>query len=99
VLIKHDSDLKLKISGDLERAVKFAALLPDVVCEVIEQGFLKAERLFGLSDEIDALVLQWSSLSPEDRTDVETAASLGRELLALVRTAVRAAPPADADAF
>ena len=85
VLIKHDGDLKGKISGDLERAVKFAKLLPEVSCEVIEQAFQKAERLSGLSDEIDALVLQWSSLTPEDRTDVDAVSSLGRELLELVR--------------
>ncbi|MEO6775849.1 MAG: hypothetical protein ABI467_23010 [Kofleriaceae bacterium] len=99
VLIKHDTDLKAKIAGDLDRAVKFAALLPEVVCDVFEQAFVKAERLFGLSDEIDGLVLQWSSLSPEDRADVELATVLGRQLLELVRTAARAAPPIDGDSF
>lgn len=99
VLIKHDTDLKTKITGDLDRAVKFAALLPDVVCEVIEQAFLKAERLYGLSDEIDALVLQWSSLTPDDRVDVETAAGLGRELVELVRPPRAMAPPIDGDSF
>ncbi|MES1158151.1 MAG: hypothetical protein ABUL67_03525, partial [Haliangium ochraceum] len=99
VLIKHDTDLKTKITGDLERAVKFAALLPEVACEVIEQAFVMAERLCGLSDEIDGLVLQWSSLTPEDRTDVEQAAGLGRELLELVRPRTVAAPPAGEDVF
>lgn len=93
VLIKHDTDLKAKISGDLERAVKFAKLLPEVSCEVIEQAFVKAERLTGLNDEIDGLVLQWSSLSPDDRVDVELAAELGRSLLELVRPPPVAAPP------
>jgi hypothetical protein len=95
VLIKHDTDLKAKIAGDLERALKFAALLPEVGCEVIEQGFVKAERLSGLSDEIDALVLQWSALTAEDRADVEQATALGRELLELVRPAPRAASRED----
>ena len=99
VLIKHDTDLKGKISGDLERAVKFAAVLPEVACEVIEQAFVKAERLLGLNDEIDGLVLQWSSLEAEDRTDVEHVAALGRQLLDLVRPAPRAAPPVDGDSF
>ncbi len=99
VLIKHDTDLKGKITGDLERAVKFAKLLPEVVCDVIEQAFAKAERLSGLSDEIDGLVLQWSSLSPEDRTDVDTAASLGKQLLELVRPAPKAAMPEGPDIF
>lgn len=48
VLVKHDTDLKAKIASDLERALKFAAVLPDVVCEVIEQAFVKGERLFAL---------------------------------------------------
>jgi hypothetical protein len=90
VLVKHDIDLKHKITGDLERAVKFAALLPEVASEVIEQAFVKAERLFGLSDEIDGVVLQWSSLSAEDRTDVEQATTLGRQLLELCRSGHRA---------
>ena len=99
VLIKHDTDLKAKIAGDLERAVKFAALLPEVACEVIEQAFVKAERLCGLSDEIDALVLQWSSLTTEDRADVEQAAALGRELLELVRPPPVPTAPAGEDIF
>jgi hypothetical protein len=99
VLIKHDTDLKAKITGDLDRAVKFAKVLPEVVCDVIEQAFVKAERLSGLSDEIDGLVLQWSSLSAEDRTDVDTAAGLGRQLLELVRPPRRAPSVPDADVF
>jgi hypothetical protein len=98
VLIKHDTDLKAKIAGDLERAVKFAALLPEVACDVIEQGFVKAERLFGLSDEIDGLVLQWSSLTAEDRGDAEHMVELGRQLLELVRPR-RASSSGDEDAF
>jgi hypothetical protein len=99
VLIKHDTDLKAKITGDLERAVKFAKVLPEVSCEVIEQAFIKAERLSGLSDEIDGLVLQWSALTPDDRVDVETAADLGRQLLELIRPPARGAPSMDADSF
>lgn len=95
VLIKHDTDLKEKISGDLQRAVKFAKLLPEVACEVIEQAFVKAERLSGLSDEIDSLVMQWSSLSADDRRDVEVAAGLGGSLLDLVRPAPVATPSGD----
>jgi hypothetical protein len=99
VLIKHDTDLKAKIASDLDRAVKFAALLPEVVCDVIEQAFVRAERLSGLSDEIDGVVLQWSSLTAEDRADVEQAEALGRQLLDLVRPAPRATPPEGADVF
>jgi hypothetical protein len=99
VLIKHDTDLRTKIAGDLERAVKFAALLPEVSCEVIEQAFVKGERLSGLNDQIDAVVLQWSSLTAEQRTDVQHAVPLGRQLLDLVRVAPAMPPPAGRDAF
>jgi hypothetical protein len=85
VLIKHDTDLKTKISADLDRALKFAAILPDVVCEVIEQGFVKAERLTGLNDQIDELVLQWSLLTADDRADPDQAIDYGRQLFELVR--------------
>jgi hypothetical protein len=87
VLIKHDNDLKTKITGDLDRALKFAALLPEIACEVIEQAFIKGERLCGLADQIDALVLQWSSMTAEERADVDNAVELGRQLLELVRPA------------
>jgi hypothetical protein len=99
VLIKHDSDLKAKISGDLERAVKFAALLPEVGCEVIAQAFVKGERLYGLNDQVDALVLQWSSLTADERLDVDQAVSLGRELLELVRPPPVPAAPEGEDVF
>jgi hypothetical protein len=99
VLIKHDADLKAKIADDLARAIKFASLLPEVACEVIEQGFVKAERLSGLSDQIDGLVLQWSALTADERADVQEAVALGRELLDLVRPAPTAAAPEGGDFF
>ncbi len=99
VLIKHDTDLKAKISGDLERAVKFAKLLPEVACDVIEQAYVKAERLSGLSDEVDGLVLQWSSLATEDRADVDHVVVLGRQLLELVRPPPTSASSASGDMF
>lgn len=99
VLIKHDTDLRTKIAGDLERAVKFAALLPEVACEVIEQAFVMGERLWGLNDQIDALVLQWSSLTEEQRADPPHAVPLARQLLDLVRLAPAPPPPADGDVF
>jgi hypothetical protein len=99
VLIKHDTDLKGKISADLERAVKFAKVLPDVVVDVIEQAFVKAERLSGLSDEIDGLVLQWGLMSPDDRADLEVGVDLARQLLELVRPPARAPSPSSEDVF
>jgi hypothetical protein len=99
VLIKHDTDLRSKIAGDLERAVKYAGLMPEVACEVIEQAFVKGERLLGLNDHIDALVSQWSSLDADQRADVQQAVALGRQLLDLVRPPPPPAPPDDPDAF
>jgi hypothetical protein len=84
VLLKHDSDLRTKIAGDLVRALKFATVLPDVVCEVIEQAFVKAERLSGLNDEIDQIVQRWSALPAHDRADLDQAIDLGRRLLDIV---------------
>jgi hypothetical protein len=66
---------------------------------VIEQAFVKGERLLGLNDHIDALVQQWSTLTEEQRADVEHIVPLGRQLLELVRPAPRPPPPADGDAF
>lgn len=85
VLIKHDTDLKAKITGDLERAVRFAAVLPDVVAEVIEQAFVKGERLSGLSDAIDDVVRAWEALGPDERADVRRSVQLAKQLLELVR--------------
>jgi hypothetical protein len=99
VLIKHDTDLKTKITGDLERAVKFAALLPEVACEVIEQAYVKGERLLGLNDQIDALVTRWSALTADERADPQHTVPLGRELLDLVRPAAAPPPSMNGDAF
>ena len=99
VLIKHDTDLKNKITSDLDRALKFVAVLPDLACEVIEQAFVKGERLLGLNDPIDALVEQWSMLTPEQRADVMQAGPLGRQLLELVRPPPTPPPSAGDDMF
>ncbi|KAB2892387.1 MAG: hypothetical protein F9K40_18625 [Kofleriaceae bacterium] len=99
VLIKHDTDLRTKISADLDRAIKFVAVLPDVVCEVIEQAFVKGERLLGLNDQIDALVDEWSALTPEQRADVQCAVPLGQRLLDLVRPPPAPQAPAGEDVF
>ncbi len=99
VLIKHDTDLKAKIAAELGRAVTYAAVLPELVCEVFQESFVKAERLFGLSDQIDAIVEQWTLLPPEARTDVDAIVPLARALLELVRPPPAAAPPASGDFF
>ncbi len=99
VLIKHDTDLKAKITAELGRAVTYAAVLPELVCEVFQESFVKAERLFGLSDQIDAIVEAWSLLPLEGRADVDRILPLARALLELVRPPPAAAPPASGDFF
>lgn len=99
VLIKHDTDLKTKITADLDKALRYVAVLPDVTCEVIEQAFVKGERLLGLNDPIDALVVQYAGLSAEQRADVMHAVPLGRQLVELVRPPPAPAAPSGNDIF
>lgn len=93
VLIKHDTDLQAKITTDLERALKFAAVVPEIAIEVIQQSFVKGERLLGLNDNIDAVVQRWLELNEEQRAEIEIGVPLGRRLLELVRPAETPKPP------
>lgn len=97
VLIKHDNDLRAKIATELERALAYAELLPDVVCEAIHQCFIKADRLFGLFDDLDDLVYQWFSLSDEQRADPDQAVAMGHRLMDLLKPETLRPPPADGD--
>jgi hypothetical protein len=97
VLIKHDTDLKARVFVDLERAVAYAAVLPDLVFDVIVQAFVTAERLLGLSDQIDALVQRWTSLDDFARRDPDEVVPLARELRDLVRPPPQAAAPEGGD--
>ena len=99
VLIKHDTDLRAKIVEELDRALRYAALLPEIVCDVIEQAFVKGERLFGLNDQIDAVVIKWSSLSQDQRNDFEEVIAMARLLRDVAQPAAAPAPPADGDFF
>jgi hypothetical protein len=74
-------------------------VVPDVACEVIEQAFVKGERLLGLNDQIDALVAEWSTLTAEQRADVQQAGPLGMQLLDLVRPPPKPAAPSGDDMF
>jgi len=85
VLIKHDTDLRAKIADELDRTLKYAELLPDVVCEAVHEAFVKGDRLFGLNDQIDALVYRWSTLSEEQRNDLDQAVDMARKLHDLVK--------------
>ena len=93
VLIKHDTDLKTKIAGGsrARREVRERSC-PRSVCDVIEQAFVKAERLLGLSDQIDELVERWQKLDEAARADAAKALPLARALFDLVRPPPEAAP-------
>lgn len=99
VLIKHDTDLRAKIADELKRALAYARLLPEIVCEAIEQAFIKSERLFGLNDQIDAVVGRWSSMTEAERNNVDAVIEVARQLNELVQPTVVAAPPDDTDFF
>lgn len=99
VLIKHDTDLRAKMATELERAVAYAQLLPDVVCEAIHQAFVKGERLFGLDDQLDSLVYKWSSFSEQRRNDVDAAVAMAQQLLSLVRPTPRPSSSGGGDFF
>jgi hypothetical protein len=98
VLIKHDTDLKAKISAELERALAYAKVLPDLVCEVIVEAFVLAERLLGLNDQIDVIVERWSTLGEYGRSDPDEVIPLARALSDLVRP-LPSAPSAGGDDF
>jgi len=98
VLIKHDTDLKSKISAEIERALTYAKLLPDLICEVIVEAFVLADRLRGLNDQIDAIVERWSLLGEHGRSDPDEVIPLARALSDLVRP-LPSAPLAGGDDF
>jgi hypothetical protein len=99
VLIKHDSDVKAKVTSELERALAYATVMPSLVCDVIIEAFAKAERLLGLNDALDDVLGRWQKLAPEAREDVAEAVPLARELLELVRPAPQSAAPDSSDFF
>jgi hypothetical protein len=99
VLIKHDTDIKAKVSAELERALAYADIMPLLVCDVIVEAFAKAERLLGLSDQIDDLVERWEKLDEAARADAAQSVPLARALLDLVRPAPEPAAPNSSDFF
>jgi hypothetical protein len=98
VLIKHDTDLKAKVSAELERALAYAKVLPDLVGEVIVEAFVLAERLLGLNDQIDVIVERWYGLDERGRRDPDEVILLARALSDLVRP-LPSAPSAGGDDF
>lgn len=99
VLIKHDTDIKAKVTAELERALAYADVMPLLVCDVILEAFAKAERLLGLSDQIDEVVERWQKLDEAARADAAVAVPLARALLDLVRPPPQAAAPDSSDFF
>ncbi len=99
VLIKHDTDIKAKVTVELDRALAYANVMPLLVCDVIFEAFAKAERLLGLSDQIDELIERWQKLDEAARADAAEAVPLARALLELVRPPPQAAAPDSNDLF
>jgi hypothetical protein len=99
VLIKHDTDIREKVTAELERALAYANVMPLLVCDVIVEAFTKAERLLGLSDQIDELIERWQELDDAARADAAEAVPLARALLDLVRPPPQAAAPDSSDLF
>jgi hypothetical protein len=97
VLIKHDDDIKAKVTVELDRALAYADVMPILVCEVIVEAFAKAERLLGLSDQIDELVERWQKLDETARADDTVAVPLARALVDLVRPPPEPAAPDSGD--
>ena len=92
VLVKHDSDIKAKVAKELEPALAYANVMPLLVRDVILEAFAKAERLLGLSDQIDELVERWQKLDEAARADAATVLPLARALFDLVRPPPQATP-------
>jgi hypothetical protein len=99
VLIKHDTDIKKKVTAELERALAYADRMPLLVCDVIIEAFAKAERLLGLSDQLDDLIERWQKLDDAAHADAAQAVPLARALLDLVRPPVQADMPGGGDVF
>jgi hypothetical protein len=97
VLIKHDADIKVKVTAELQRALAYAEVMPLLVCDVIVEAFAKAERLLGLSDQIDELVERWQKLDEAGRANAAEAVPLARSLLELVRPPPEPAAPDSGD--
>lgn len=99
VLITHDTEIKAKVTAELDRALAYVNILPELVCDVILEAFVKAERLLGLNDQIDALVARWRSLDEAARADIDQAVPLARALCDLVRPAPQSSSSGSGDFF
>jgi hypothetical protein len=99
VLIKHDSDVKAKVTTDLQRALTYADRMPLLVCNVIVEAFAKAEGLLGLGEPLDELIERWQKLDEVARDDASIVVPLARALLELVRPAPVAAAPDSGEFF
>ncbi len=97
VLIKHDTDIKAKVTAELDRALAYADRMPLLVCDVIVEAFAKAERLLGLSDRIDELIERWQRLDEAQRADAARTVPLARALVELVRLPPEPATPEGSD--
>ncbi len=84
---------------DTTPKMAYADRMPLLVCDVIVEAFAMAERLLGLSDQIDELIERWQKLAEGARADAAMAVPLAHALLDLVRPPPEAAAPDSSDCF
>ncbi len=97
VLIKHDSDLRKKITEELEKALPLIVTAPQKLPGLVSRCFEQAEKLFGLKEELDSLVYRWSTLGAVRKEDPGTVLELGNALKALVELPKKTPPPPPSD--
>jgi hypothetical protein len=84
VLLKHDADLREKIFEELSAAMAVPRSHPQRAPGIVDSCFVRAERLFGLIEDLDSLVFKWSNLSLENRGTLRGALEMGSALKDLV---------------
>ena len=85
VLIKHDRDESLEISGLLEAAKPLLDISPHGALEMLAQAFDKSTALYGLRNQLDDLLSEWQGLSADEHNDPNMAMQMGERLAPLVR--------------
>lgn len=93
VLLKHDADLREKIFLELEGAITLTGSHLEGLPEIVNRCFAKAEQLFGLIEELDSLVYQWSTLGEDKRNNLRDALRMARMLKDLVELPKKTPPP------
>jgi hypothetical protein len=97
VLLKHDADLRETLFEELATAMAVPRSHPQSVPGVVDSCFVRAEKLFGLMEDLDSLVFKWSTLPAEERETLQGALAMGSALKKLVELPKRTPPPEGGD--